>query len=76
LQDILHLLLEQSSIPVQLKIAMVIPIFKSSDCTEWDNFLLTVVTLLKKILEKVLSNCVTPFFETNKLHSPFQFGFH
>jgi hypothetical protein len=61
---------------VQLKIAKVIPIFKSGDSSKMDNYRpISLLSNFSKILEKIVANRLTNFLETNNLLSNSQFGF-
>jgi hypothetical protein len=61
---------------MQLKIAKVVPIFKSGDPSSMDNYRpISLLSNFSKILEKIVVNRLTDFLESNKLLSQFQFGF-
>ena len=63
-------------IPSQLKIAKVVPIFKSGDKTNPSNYRpISLLPNFSKILEKLMSNRLSSFLENNNLFSPKQFGF-
>ena len=63
-------------IPSQLKIAKVVPIFKSGDSLNMDNYRpISLLNVFSKILEKIVHKRLSNHLETNKLLSPFQFGF-
>jgi hypothetical protein len=63
-------------VPSQLKIAKVVPIFKSGDQTVMDNYRpISLLSNFSKILEKVVGNRLTAFLENNELLSPSQYGF-
>ena len=76
---LLHLIaksLDTGVIPNQLKIAKVVPIFKSGDRTSPDNYrLISLLPNFSKILEKVVSNRLTGFLDDHNLISEHQFGF-
>jgi hypothetical protein len=73
---IVHLSLLTGIVPSQLKIAKVVPIFKSGDQTLLDNYRpISLLSNFSKILEKVVGNCLTTHLENNELLSPSQFGF-
>ena len=63
-------------VPVQFKIAKVIPIFKSGDSSSMDNYRpISLLSSFSKILEKILASRLTSFFESSNLLSKWQFGF-
>ena len=63
-------------IPHQLKIAKVIPLFKSGDRSLLDNYRpIALLSSFSKILEKIVCNRLSIFLENNELLSKFQFGF-
>jgi hypothetical protein len=74
-----HIVLSSLStgvVPSQLKIAKVIPIFKSGDQAALDNYRpISLLSNFSKILEKVVGNRLTSYLENNELLSPSQFGF-
>jgi len=67
---------ETGSLPEQLKIAKIVPIFKGGDKLLPDNYRpISLLPNFSKIFEKVMSNRLTSFLETNKLLCEQQFGF-
>jgi len=76
---LLHLIsksLETGVIPNQLKIAKVVPIFKSGDKLSPDNYRpISLLPNFSKILEKVVSNRLIGFLGDHNLISEHQFGF-
>jgi sarcosine oxidase/L-pipecolate oxidase len=74
-----HIVLSSLStgvVPSQLKIAKIIPIFKSGDQAALDNYRpISLLSNFSKILEKVVGNRLTSYLENNELLSPSQFGF-
>jgi hypothetical protein len=76
LHHIFQLSLSQGSVPAQLKIAKVIPIFKTGDKCKMDNYRpISLLSNFSKILEKIVASRLTDFLETNNLLSATQFGF-
>jgi hypothetical protein len=63
-------------VPSKLKIAKVIPIFKSGDATDINNYRpISLLSTFSKILEKIVQTRLTSYLETHNLISPNQFGF-
>ena len=63
-------------IPLQMKVAKVIPIYKSGDKNSPDNFRpISLLNVFSKIIEKVVANRLTNYLETNNLFSNCQYGF-
>ena len=63
-------------VPVQFKIAKVIPIFKSGDSSSMDNYRrISLLSSFSKMLEKIVASRLTSFFESSNLLSKWQFGF-
>ena len=67
---------ETGIVPTQLKVAKIIPIFKSGDNTLTENYRpIALLSTFSKILEKIMSNRLSSHLENNNLLSDFQFGF-
>jgi uncharacterized protein YggT (Ycf19 family) len=63
-------------VPSQLKIAKIVPVFKSGDRTMMDNYRpISLLDNFSKILEKVVFRRLSNFVETNNIITPSQFGF-
>jgi hypothetical protein len=63
-------------VPKELKIAKVIPIFKSGDKMSINNYRpVSVLPCFSKILEKIVHSRITKFIEKHKLLYKHQFGF-
>ena len=76
LRHIFSLSFRQGVVPQQLKIAKVIPIFKSGSRTSMDNFRpISLLCVFSKILEKIMFNRLSSFLENNNIICPEQFGF-
>ncbi|MBY0581213.1 MAG: endonuclease/exonuclease/phosphatase family protein, partial [Rickettsiales bacterium] len=80
MKDILYKIfnasIEQGSFPDSLKIAKVIPIFKTGDPTNITNYRpISVLPVFSKILEKIMHNRVYTYLINNKLLYENQFGF-
>ena len=76
LRHIFSLSLSQGVVPQQLKIAKVIPIFKTGSKDSMDNYRpISLLPTFSKILEKIMYNRLSTYLENNNLLSPQQFGF-
>ena len=76
LKHIVNLSLATGEIPLQMKTAKIVPIFKSGDPTDINNYRpISLLSSFGKILEKIVSNKLVTFLESNKLISTQQFGF-
>jgi hypothetical protein len=63
-------------VPSLMKIAKIIPIFKSGDCLDRNNYRpISLLSIFSKILEKIVCTRLSNFLESNSLLSPQQFGF-
>jgi hypothetical protein len=66
---------QTGAIPSALKISKIIPLHKSGDCSNMDNYRpIAMLNVFSKILEKIVCNRLGSFLEKNIL-SEFQFGF-
>jgi Reverse transcriptase (RNA-dependent DNA polymerase) len=78
-RPILHIFncsLTTGIVPAKMKIAKVVPIFKSGDSSDVNNYRpISLLCTFSKILEKIVSNRLTSYLNQNNLISPFQFGF-
>ena len=62
--------------PKSLKLARVIPLFKAGDIYDLNNFRgISILPIISKIFEKIVSSQVYHYFETNTLFTNSQFGF-
>ena len=62
--------------PSQFKIAEVIPVFKTGDREEPDNYRpISLISNIAKIFEKLLHSRILSFINKHKILSKFQFGF-
>ena len=76
LTHICNLSISQGIFPEQLKIANVIPLYKSDDSMSFNNYRpVSVLCVLSKIFEKILYNRVTAFLEIFKILHDNQYGF-
>ena len=68
--------LEQSKVPVDWKISYVTPIPKSGDLSLVSNYRpISLLSLISKILERIIHNKISHFLYSNNLLSNCQFGF-
>ena len=76
LVHICKLSITQGYFPEELKIAKVVPIFKSGDPKIFNNYRpISVLPVMSKILEKLMFNRVIDFFNAKNLMYSLQFGF-
>ena len=76
LLHILNLSLSTSTVPASWKVARCVPVFKGGDAKELDNYRpISVLPIFSKILERVVHHQLYEYLESNKLLSPYQFGF-
>ena len=63
-------------VPTQFKLAKVIPIFKSGDVKNVDNYRpISLLCTFSKIFEKIMAKRLTTYIDSNKILNKFQFGF-
>jgi hypothetical protein len=73
---IFNLSFTNAHVPSQLKIAKIIPIFKSGDASSMDNYRpISLLGVFSKILEKIMCNRLVAYLESNNLINPSQYGF-
>ena len=73
---ILNLSLKNGTVPLQFKIAKVIPIHKTGDKSVMDNYRpISLLSTFSKIMEKIVASRLTSFLEENNILSKWQFGF-
>jgi Reverse transcriptase (RNA-dependent DNA polymerase) len=76
LKHIFNLSFSSGFVPVQLKIAKVIPVFKSGDRRLIDNYRpISLLNVFSKILEIIVHTRLSIFLENNNLISTSQYGF-
>ena len=76
LTHICNLSLSQGIFPEQLKIANVIPLYKSDDSMLFNNYRpVSVLCVVSKIFEKIMYNRVTTFLEMFQILHGNQYGF-
>jgi hypothetical protein len=63
-------------VPDKMKIAKIVPIFKSGNVNDINNYRpISLLCSFSKILEKIVANRLTKYLNTHELISPNQFGF-
>ena len=73
---IINQILNTGVFPSQLKIAIVIPIFKKDDNKIFNNYRpISLLPALSKVVEKVICSQINNFFITNNLFYDSQYGF-
>ena len=73
---LINLSIKTGSVPKQLKIARVVPVYKKDDPTDPGNYRpISLLSILNKILEKVICKRLTSFLEDQKILYKYQFGF-
>lgn len=76
LVTVFNLSLETGCFPDKLKVAKVIPIFKSGSRSDVSNYRpISLLSVISKVLEKIVRVRLLGFLEANKLLSEAQFGF-
>ena len=73
---ILNLSFNSGVVPLQFKIAKVIPIFKAGDKASPDNYRpISLLSAFSKIMEKIVASRLLIFLNDNNILSKWQFGF-
>ncbi len=73
---VLQLSFSTGVVPSQLKVAKVVPIFKSGDKLSMDNYRpISLLNTFSKIMEKIVCRRLLNFFDQHSLLSQWQFGF-
>jgi len=76
LTHIINRSFETGIVPKDMKIAKVIPIFKSADQALLKNYRpISLLPVFSKIIEKIMFKKITSFFNTNNLFYKHQYGF-
>ena len=71
-----NLLLQSGYIPIQLKTAKVIPVFKSGDKNSYTNYRpISLLNSLSKLLEKIVAKQMLGFLNKKKILYEHQYGF-
>ena len=73
---VINQVLNNGIFPDKLKIAKVVPIFKSGDCALTNHFRpISLLPVISKVIEKIIYTQLSLYFESNKLFSDSQYGF-
>ena len=73
---IINQILDTGVFPANLKIAKIIPIFKKDDRTVFNNYRpISLLLIISKVVEKVISDQLNEFFVKHKLLFDHQYGF-
>ena len=76
LTHIFNLSLSSGIFPDEMKIAKVIPLFKSGDTTSFSNYRpVSILSIFSKILERIMYTRLLSFINNHNLLYDFQFGF-
>ena len=72
----INMSLRTGQVPNEWKQANVLPLFKSDNATELDNYRpVSILPVLSKVLERVVGTQFIDYLESNRLLYKFQFGF-
>ena len=73
---IINQILDTRAFPANLKRAKIIPIFKKDDRTVLNNYIsISLLPIISKVVEKVISDQLNEFFVKHKLFFNHQYGF-
>ena len=73
---VINQVLNNRIFPDKLKIAKVVPIFKKGDRALTNNYRpISLLPVISKVIEKIIYNQLSLYFESNKLFSDSQYGF-
>jgi hypothetical protein len=73
---LINLIIQTSSFPDCLKIARVKPLFKKGKTTDCNNYRpISILSVVSKVIEKILASQIRGFLETFKLFTDNQYGF-
>ena len=76
LARLINISISTGHFPASFKIARVVPIFKSGDKNNVNNYRpISILPIFSKIFEKIVCNQLYNYFELFKLFNPSQFGF-
>ena len=76
LHHLINLSLETGFVPKEFKIAKVVPVFKSGDCHDYNNYRpISLLSAFSKLLEKVVARQVLRFLNVHNIIYKHQYGF-
>lgn len=76
LAEVFNKILETGAFPDCLKVARVVPVFKSGDAGDVNNYRpISTLSTFNKIIEKLIINRFVPFLNQNNVFYEFQYGF-
>ncbi len=76
IHHVFKLSLSKGLVPSQLKTAKIVPIYKSGDTQNTDNYRpISLLNSFSKVMEKIVNNRLYNYFQSNNLFSEWQFGF-
>ena len=76
LHYLINLSLETGFVPREFKIAKVIPVFKSGDCHDYNNYRpISLLSAFSKLVEKVVARQLLGFINTHEILYKHQYGF-
>lgn len=76
LTHIINLTLETGEVPDKMKIAKVVPVFKSGDNKILNNYRpISILPVFSKVLEKIMNEKILSFMETTHQFYSHQYGF-
>ena len=73
---LVNISLDKGEIPLEMKIAVIRPIFKGGAKTALDNYRpISILPIIEKILEEIMSRRLNSFMDKNKIIHSSQYGF-
>ena len=76
LHHLINLSLETGFVPKEFKIAKVVPVFKSGDCHDYNNYRpISLLSAFSKLLEKVVARQILRFLNAHNIIYKHQYGF-
>ncbi|MGL1889690.1 MAG: reverse transcriptase domain-containing protein [Reichenbachiella sp.] len=76
LTDLINKSISEGVFPSELKLARVVPIFKSGDSSSINNYRpISILSFFSKVFEKIMYNSISDFMESSDTIYKYQFGF-